>query len=84
VVKVEFHFGEVFPRVGFIMTNLETFSRAVVRFCSKRGTAGQWIREGKQAVKMTRLSCRPAGAHRTGRGLETNRAKEGETERIGA
>ncbi len=31
-------------------------SRAVVRFYNKRGTAEQWIKEGKQAVKMTRLS----------------------------
>jgi len=45
------------PRVGFIVTNLETDSRAVVRFYNKRGTAEQWIKEGKQAVKMTRLSC---------------------------
>ena len=32
-------------------------SRAGVRFYNKRGTAEQWIKEGKQAVKMTRLSC---------------------------
>jgi hypothetical protein len=57
VAKIEFHFGELFPRVGFIVTNLETDSRAVVRFYNKRGTAEQWIKEGKQAVKMTRLSC---------------------------
>lgn len=57
VAKVEFHFGELFPRVGFIVTNLETDSRAVVRFYNKRGTAEQWIKEGKQAIKMTRLSC---------------------------
>jgi hypothetical protein len=57
VAKVEFHFGELFPRVGFIVTNLETDSRGVVRFYNKRGTAEQWIKEGKQAVKMTRLSC---------------------------
>jgi len=57
VAKVEFHFEELFPRVGFIVTNLETDSRAVVRFYNKRGTAEQWIKEGKQAVKMTRLSC---------------------------
>ena len=57
VAKVEFHLGELFPRVGFIVTNLETDSRAVVRFYNRRGTAEQWIREGKQAVKMTRLSC---------------------------
>jgi hypothetical protein len=57
VAKVEFHLGELFPRVGFIVTNLETDSRAVVRFYNKRGTAEQWIKAGKQAVKMTRLSC---------------------------
>jgi hypothetical protein len=57
VAKLEFHFGELFPRVGFIVTNLETDNRAVVRFYNKRGTAEQWIKEGKQAVKMTRLSC---------------------------
>jgi len=57
VAKVESHFGELFPRVGFIITNLETDSRAVVRFYNKRGTTEQWIKEGKQAVKMTRLSC---------------------------
>jgi Transposase DDE domain group 1 len=57
VAKVEFHCGELFPRVGFIVTNLGTPSRAMVRFYNKRGTAEQWIKEGKQAVKMTRLSC---------------------------
>ena len=57
VAKIGFHAGELFPRVGFIVTNLETDSRAVVRFYNKRGTGEQWIKEGKQAVKMTRLSC---------------------------
>jgi hypothetical protein len=57
VAKVEFHFGELFPRVGFIVTNLSAPNRAVVRFYNKRGMAEQWIKEGKQAVAMTRLSC---------------------------
>jgi Transposase DDE domain group 1 len=57
VAKVEFHFGELFPRVGFIVTNLSLSSRAVVRFYNKRGTAEQWIKEGKQATHWTRLSC---------------------------
>src|SRR5262249_15892058 len=48
--------GELFPRVGFLVTNLSLPSRAVVRFYNKRGTAEQWIKEGKQAVKVTRLS----------------------------
>jgi hypothetical protein len=47
----------LFPRIGFIVTNLATPSQAMVRFYNKRGTAEQWIKEGKQAVKMTRLSC---------------------------
>jgi hypothetical protein len=57
VAKVEHHAGELFPRVGFIVTNLTLPSRTVVRFYNKRGTAEQWIKEGKQAVKMTRLGC---------------------------
>ena len=48
VAKVEFHCEELFPRVGFIVTTLETDSRAVVRFYNKQGTAEQWIKEGKQ------------------------------------
>jgi hypothetical protein len=65
VAKVEFHFGELFPRVGFIVTNLAASSRAVVRFYNKRGTAEQWIKEGKQAVAMTRLSCHRFRANET-------------------
>jgi len=58
VAKVEWHLGELFPRVGFIVTNLPWWSRSVVEFYNKRGTAEQWIKEGKNAVKWTRLSCR--------------------------
>ncbi len=47
----------VFPCVGFVLTSLAASSRAVVRFYNKRGTAEQWIKEGKQAVAMARLSC---------------------------
>jgi hypothetical protein len=57
VAKVEHHQGELFPRVGFIVTNLILPSRAVVRFYNRRGMAEQWIKEGKQATHWTRLSC---------------------------
>ena len=63
VAKVEFHFGELFPRVGVIVTNLTASNRAVVRCYNKRGTAEQWIKEGKQAAAMTRLSCHRFRAH---------------------
>ena len=57
VAKVEHHRGELFPRVGFIVTNMVLPSGSVVRFYNKRGTAEQWIKEGKQATHWTRLSC---------------------------
>ncbi len=57
IVKVEHHLGELFPRVGFIVTALTGPNRAVVRFYNQRGTAEQWIKEGKEATHWTRLSC---------------------------
>jgi hypothetical protein len=57
VAKVEWHGGELFPRVGFIVTNLKRPAKAVVRFYNQRGTAEQWIKEGENALKWTRLSC---------------------------
>ena len=47
VAKVEHHLGELFPRVGFIVSNMTLSSRSVVRFYNKRGTAERWIKEGK-------------------------------------
>lgn len=57
IAKVEHHLGELFPRVGFIVTTLTGTNRAVVRFYNQRGTAEQWIKEGKTATHWTRLSC---------------------------
>ena len=57
VAKVEWHSNELFPRIGFILTNLNWYSKSVVRFYNKRGTAEQWIKEGKIARTWTRLSC---------------------------
>ena len=58
VAKVEWHAGELFPRVGFNVTNLSWRSKNVVKFYNGRGTAEQWIKEGKHAVQWTKLSCR--------------------------
>jgi hypothetical protein len=57
VAKVEWYKGELFPRVGFIVTNLGGRAKRVVDFYNGRGTAEQWIKEGKYAVRWTRLSC---------------------------
>jgi len=57
VAKIEWHAGELFPRINFIVTNLRWKSNNVVKFYNKRGTAEQWIKEGKYALNWTRLSC---------------------------
>ncbi len=57
VAKVEWHPGELCPRVGFIVTNLSRPTERIVAFYNQRGTAEQWIKEGKNAIKWTRLSC---------------------------
>ena len=61
VAKVEWHPGELYPRVGFIVTNLSRPAERVVAFYNHRGTAEQYIKEGKNAIKWTRLSCRKFG-----------------------
>ena len=58
IAKIEWHPGELFPRVGFIVTNLPMEPDWVVRFYNQRGTAEQHIKEGKYAFHWTRLSCR--------------------------
>ena len=58
VAKVEWHPGDLYPRTGFIVTNLSRKAERVVAFYNHRGTAEQWIKEGKNAIKWTRLSCR--------------------------
>ncbi|HZH05613.1 MAG TPA: IS1380 family transposase [Lautropia sp.] len=63
VAKVEWHPGELYPRVGFLVTNLCRPPERVVAFYNQRGTAEQWIKAGKNAVRWTRLSCRSMTAN---------------------
>jgi Transposase DDE domain group 1 len=51
VAKVEWHQGELYPRLGFLVTNLKRPAEWVVKFYNGRGTAEQWIRqEGRAAL----------------------------------
>ena len=64
VAKVEWHPGELVPRVGLdpfhgsSVTNLSRSAERVTWFYNQRGKAEQYIKEGKNAIKWTRLSCR--------------------------
>jgi hypothetical protein len=55
--------GELYARVGFIISNLARPAERVVAFYNQRGTAEQWIKEGKGAIKWTRLSYRTFAAN---------------------
>ena len=46
------------PRVGLIVTNLSRSAKRVTWFYNQRGKAEQYIKEGKNAIKSTRLSSR--------------------------
>lgn len=58
VAKIEWHPGQLLPTVGFVVSNLNRLAERVVAFYNQRGTAEQWIKEGKKAIRWTRLSCR--------------------------
>jgi hypothetical protein len=63
IAKVEWHPGELDPRVGFIVTNMARPADNIVAFYNKRGRCEQWIKEGKGAIRWTRLSCRSFAAN---------------------
>lgn len=43
--------------MGFIVTNLRRSDEGVVKSFNGRGTAKQWMKEGKNRVRWTRFSC---------------------------
>ena len=63
VAKVTWYAGELYPIYGFIVTNRQGSPKQVTHFYNQRGTAEQWIKEGKYAVRWTRLSCRSFNAN---------------------
>lgn len=63
VAKVEWHPGQLCPTIGFIVSNLPRSAEGIVAFYNQRGTCEQHIKEGKNAIKWTRLSCRTFAAN---------------------
>ena len=55
IAKVEWHPGDLFPRVGFVVPSLPMEPEWVIRFYNQRGTAEQHIKEGKYAINWTRV-----------------------------
>jgi hypothetical protein len=51
MAKVEWHQDELYRRVGFVVTDLTRPAKRVSKLHDGRGTAEQWIKEGKLALR---------------------------------
>jgi len=57
VCKVEWHAGELFPRVGYIVTNSTLSSGQVVKTYNGRGEVENRIKEDKNILRWDKTSC---------------------------
>jgi hypothetical protein len=58
IAKVEWHPGDLFPRVGFVVTNLPMEPDWVIRFYNQRGTAEQHLPEEVADWSLTSIQSR--------------------------
>ncbi len=58
VARVERHRGDLFPKIGFVVTNPLMEPDRIIRFYNQRGTAERHVEKGRQVINRTRLSCK--------------------------
>jgi len=58
VCKIEWHMGELFPRVGFIVTNSKLEAQQVITIYNGRAEIENRIKEGKNTLRWDKTSCR--------------------------
>jgi len=63
VCKIEWHTGELFPRVGFIVTNSNLEAHKVITTYNGRGEIENRIKEGKNTLRWDETSCRRFAAN---------------------
>jgi hypothetical protein len=63
VAKIEWHDGELFPRIGFIVTNSRLTGGKVVKVYNGRGDVENRIKEGKNTLRWDKTSCRRFAAN---------------------
>jgi hypothetical protein len=56
VAKIEWHRGELFPRMGFVVTNSRLSAGKVVKVYNGRGDVDR-IKEGKNTLRWDKTSC---------------------------
>jgi len=57
VCKIEWHVGELFPRVGFIVTNSNLEAQRVITIYNGRAEIENRIKEGKNTLRWDKTSC---------------------------
>ncbi len=57
VAKIEWHDGELFPRIGFIVTNSKLPAGKVVNVYNGRGDVENRSKEGKNTLRWDKTSC---------------------------
>jgi Transposase DDE domain group 1 len=57
VAKIEWHGGELFPRIGFVVTNSRLSAGKVVKVYNGRGDGENRIKEGKNTLRWDKTSC---------------------------
>lgn len=63
VCKIEWHEGELFPRVGFIVTNSRLTAGKVVKVYNGRAEIENRIKEGKLTLRWDKTSCQKFAAN---------------------
>ncbi|MGO9121369.1 MAG: IS1380 family transposase [Desulfomonilaceae bacterium] len=57
VAKIEWHDGELFPKIGFVVTNSKLPAGKVVKAYNGRGDVENRIKEGKNTLRWDKTSC---------------------------
>jgi hypothetical protein len=57
VAKIEWHQGELFPRIGFVVTNSRLPAGKAVKVYNGRGDVENRIKEGKNTLRWDKTSC---------------------------
>ena len=57
VAKIEWHRGELFPRIGFVVTNSRLPAGKVIKVYNGRGDVENRIKEGKNTLRWDKTSC---------------------------
>jgi hypothetical protein len=57
VAKIEWHRGELFPRIGFVVTNSRLPAGKVIKIYNGRAEIENRIKEGKNSLRWDKTSC---------------------------